>query len=114
MFHPNTSNEIQENIKAMLKTEMPFYPDALRTSLKRAFNYELSLRSTPCPVYVLYGARTMKEKEVRIDNLDLSEATLKHVKTDFIDFAAHFPFLENPIATNRKIQTIFNHYECMN
>lgn len=110
LFHPKTGQSIQKDMTTMLKRELPYYPDALKASLKDDFNYESTLLDIHCPLHLLYGARTMADKTDRTDNLNLNDKTVKKAQIDFIENAAHFPFLENAPSTNQKIHAILRDY----
>ena len=106
LFHPDTDEGLQDEIKSMLKRRIPRYPDALRDSLRDGFDFESELASLSLPKILVYVQRRMEDGQTLKANLNLSEDTLEKVTLHFISGAAHFPPLEHSDALNDILKTL--------
>lgn len=106
LMTPVHMNEFGENIIAMFQEQRKFYTPKLFESIQEEFDYTNCLEQITQEVYGIYGDRNQPEYRDKINDLNLSDETLKKVSLKFINNACHMIMMENPKQLFETIEAI--------
>jgi len=99
-------NKYGEDILQMLQEEGRFYTSKLVESIQKEFDYTNLLDAVAQKVYAIYGDRNKPQYSDRINDLNLSDKTLKKLELKIISDACHMIMIENPKQLYETIESI--------
>ena len=99
-------NKYGEDILQMFQEESRFYTSKLLESIQKEFDYTNLLDAVTQKVYAIYGDRNKPQYSDRINDLNLSDKTLKKLELKFISDACHMIMIENPKQLYETIESI--------
>lgn len=97
-----------EQVGKMFQDERAYYSNELLCSIQEDFDYTDLLQEIPQKVYGIYGDRNRPEYDKKIQDLNLSSATLEKLEISFVNNACHMMMIENPLGTYEKISEILS------
>ena len=80
----------------MFTEEGTYYSNELLNSFQESFDYTQYIYDLDIPIHLIYGDRGFHDYQYRIDDLCLTNESIKKIQFHFVRNACHMPMLENP------------------